>query len=366
MDGEKVETKICKKCKKEKPLEEFRKAPQNRGGHHGTCKTCFNKRARELYRLKLPKLPLPDYDKNPFKPCSKCKKTKHLSEFPCDRRKRSGRGSWCSACMRADAEERKTRYVAMRKNEDTPPTEQECSCCKLVKPVSEFTQRACRPSGYSSRCRSCASAADKKRRAKLKKAREAGSIIVPSEQTCRVCGVTKPITDFVRNAGKVTGYTTECEMCMRVRLRSTYARNKQTHIISIFEEPQEKTCSRCGKTRPIEEYNRNPHSKGGRARICKDCVRDTRLKRLYGLDPHTVAQLLQTQNGTCAICKKPFGNKTPFVDHDHKTGRVRALLCRECNISLGILKESPKRIRAAATYLESHPSGNAAASSSTR
>ena len=77
--------------------------------------------------------------------------------------------------------------------------------------------------------------------------------------------------------------------------------------------------------------------------------------RKYGLSVIAYNQLLAQQNGVCAICREPetAGNARELsVDHDHKTGRVRALLCGHCNSAIGFLRESPLLARAAATYLE--------------
>jgi len=72
--------------------------------------------------------------------------------------------------------------------------------------------------------------------------------------------------------------------------------------------------------------------------------------RLYGLTVVEHAKLLAQQNGVCAICRDP--GRDLCVDHDHRTGRVRALLCNGCNSAIGFLRESPLLARAAATYLE--------------
>ncbi len=67
--------------------------------------------------------------------------------------------------------------------------------------------------------------------------------------------------------------------------------------------------------------------------------------------------LLIRQGGVCAICEQPprgdwKNNKNLHVDHDHKTGQVRGLLCPDCNTSIGKMKDSPEMLRKAAEYLE--------------
>lgn len=62
--------------------------------------------------------------------------------------------------------------------------------------------------------------------------------------------------------------------------------------------------------------------------------------------------MLAAQEFKCAICLvegKPF-----HVDHNHKNGKIRALLCSNCNTALGLLHDAPETLRAAALYLEKH------------
>ena len=92
-----------------------------------------------------------------------------------------------------------------------------------------------------------------------------------------------------------------------------------------------------------------------RARLDGEHAAKWRRKHYYGLAPEEFDRMLNLQNGSCAICKKSFG-EAPFgrrlaVDHCHDTGKVRGLLCSQCNGAIGLLGESPKRIRAAADYV---------------
>ena len=75
-----------------------------------------------------------------------------------------------------------------------------------------------------------------------------------------------------------------------------------------------------------------------------------------GLTLEEYDQLLSSQGGVCAICKTPPkpGGRRLNVDHDHKTGKVRGLLCHRCNRALPWMSDSSDRLRAAADYLEQY------------
>lgn len=70
--------------------------------------------------------------------------------------------------------------------------------------------------------------------------------------------------------------------------------------------------------------------------------RKSSLKRLYGITQGDYELLFASQNGKCALCKRSETElKTRLcVDHDHKTGRVRGLLCRRCNLVLGVYENN--------------------------
>lgn len=72
----------------------------------------------------------------------------------------------------------------------------------------------------------------------------------------------------------------------------------------------------------------------------------------YGLEKGEYDKLFQAQGGVCAICRQPRKQRLS-VDHDHKTGMVRGLLCRMCNGRLlTAAKDKPEVLRAAADYLD--------------
>lgn len=74
------------------------------------------------------------------------------------------------------------------------------------------------------------------------------------------------------------------------------------------------------------------------------------LKR-YGISASDYLWVLDVQGGVCAICKRPPKGKRLAVDHDHKTGKVRGLLCSKCNTLLGNADDQPLILLSAVEYL---------------
>ena len=71
--------------------------------------------------------------------------------------------------------------------------------------------------------------------------------------------------------------------------------------------------------------------------------------RKYGITPEQFDAMLIAQSGRCAICSDPMD--PPNIDHCHTAGHVRGLLCGPCNRGLGMFRDSPAALRAAADYL---------------
>jgi hypothetical protein len=81
-------------------------------------------------------------------------------------------------------------------------------------------------------------------------------------------------------------------------------------------------------------------------------IRDANLRALYGISLPHYEGLLHAQEGRCAICGRPPRGKRPLnVDHDHDSGRVRGLLCGNCNRAIGLLDENPELFDRAKEYV---------------
>lgn len=97
-----------------------------------------------------------------------------------------------------------------------------------------------------------------------------------------------------------------------------------------------------------------------RARYAKDPLRvkATNLRLNYGISLDDYLAMFEAQRGLCKVCSRPETRTNRgvvmrlAVDHCHTTGKVRGLLCADCNRAIGLLADSPDRLRAAAMYLE--------------
>ena len=124
-----------------------------------------------------------------------------------------------------------------------------------------------------------------------------------------------------------------------------------------------KTCTKCNQEKEISEFYKYPNGKLGVRADCKKCQllyahkhyfnnwaekrkinnqyksehkeqnKNSILKRKFGITLEQYKKLFKEQNGVCAICGKEekIKNRSLAVDHNHKTGKIRGLLCNRCN-----------------------------------
>lgn len=87
----------------------------------------------------------------------------------------------------------------------------------------------------------------------------------------------------------------------------------------------------------------------------KACARVAQKLQTYGISPEQYYLILRQQQGRCAICRRKPTDIRLGVDHTHDDAqRVRALLCHQCNVGIGLFKESQTLLAAAIIYLEQH------------
>ncbi len=131
-----------------------------------------------------------------------------------------------------------------------------------------------------------------------------------------------------------------------------------------------KKCSRCGTTKNLSDFYKRKDSKDGHNGVCSKCIKKYRykyrysdkykkstldygLRKKYNITLVEYDVMFKEQGGVCKICGKKQLEKFHrlAVDHDHKTGKVRGLLCQACNGMLGLAKDDITTLSNAIKYL---------------
>jgi hypothetical protein len=125
------------------------------------------------------------------------------------------------------------------------------------------------------------------------------------------------------------------------------------------EIPTHKVCRSCGASKELEEFHHLATGRYGYANVCKECERETRspFRQLMteGEVAAWVAKRLAEQQGVCAVCGRVLergrGKNRMCIDHCHRTGRLRGLLCGPCNTALGMVNDDTSVLLRACAYL---------------
>jgi hypothetical protein len=135
------------------------------------------------------------------------------------------------------------------------------------------------------------------------------------------------------------GYRNECKPCFK-----TIAKARYDSATAVERAKQWRLDNRERHLAYQAEYRSRPER--------KRAMRDLYYRRTFGISADDVDAMLEAQGGGCAICgERPARLASLHVDHCHVTGRIRGLLCLNCNQGIGKLGEDPERLRRAAEYL---------------
>jgi len=160
---------------------------------------------------------------------------------------------------------------------------------------------------------------------------------------CSKCGVEQPLENFYKAKGGEDGHRNDCKACFAQRAKDWYAKpgNKEKAVTRVKKWQEENP----------ERYQQQQAEWRDSGRKAQS-DRKSHLKNTFGLTQEEYEAKLRWQRGVCLICQQPPAEGQMLdVDHDHETGRVRGLLCRNCNHGLGKFYENPFLLAAAAGYL---------------
>jgi len=162
---------------------------------------------------------------------------------------------------------------------------------------------------------------------------------------CPTCQLTKELSEFYRNRSRPDGRAAQCKACEREHR----AENPEPFRGARAAWEQRNPESVRAKGRRSHERHRDRRNQQKREARQADPL--GYIERRYGITPAQYEALYAAQNGQCAICDEPHARL--HIDHHHGTGDVRGLLCKKCNLALGLLRDSPEIASRAADYLRS-------------
>lgn len=159
---------------------------------------------------------------------------------------------------------------------------------------------------------------------------------------CSKCEQMKTLLEFPKRVAVANGLKAQCKSCVKIYKASLYLRNateerikRRLHYRSKVEYYRKKSV----------EYYKLTSKESNLRRRCK--------KRGITVDQYF--EMLKTQNNKCEICLNVFNAKKDCaIDHCHETGKVRSLLCDNCNTMLGLSKESINTLERSIKYLQKY------------
>ena len=199
------------------------------------------------------------------------------------------------------------------------------------------------------------------------------------EEIVRVCGrclQERRITSFYPHPKGKNGRRGHCGWCASAETKANNAKNRTPHREAnkrynekIKNLPPEELRRRQLLAAEAQRRRRATGHEKERQKLwvlknkdkSRKFQRQQHLKEHYQLSLVDFDNLLKAQTGKCAICQRDIFHRgdrvasdTACVDHDHKTGRVRGLLCTNCNGGIGRLKDSEEIILSALAYIRKH------------
>lgn len=190
---------------------------------------------------------------------------------------------------------------------------------------------------------------------------------------CIGCRESKAANEFYKQPNSADGRKGRCKTCCKEQQREYQRARKNSlgavhdeafYVCALADPAHTKHCYVCGETKHVGGFPKHKHRHDGFNSRCTSCENDrhatqarktsrrARTLGQYGMNDTQYQMLLDSQGGVCAICgNSPQVTEKLAVDHCHKGGHVRGLLCRPCNAAIGLLKDDAQIANRAVQYL---------------
>jgi len=189
------------------------------------------------------------------------------------------------------------------------------------------------------------------------------------KQLCTKCNIEKNITNFRKDQYNSTGRSSQCNNCSKENCKNYYKNNPEKvkayanayykknsiRILELRKARKEKKSTKSLYKQSDKEknaklndyYNREGWKKQKELVWSKRGIKNFTYKQFE--------EMRKLQKNKCYICNSgPSNNQSLHTDHDHVTGKVRKLLCNNCNNGMGKLKDSVELLQKVITYLKEH------------
>lgn len=171
---------------------------------------------------------------------------------------------------------------------------------------------------------------------------------------CSKCLADKSVENYSKCRSSKDGLQYTCKDCQKIKWKNYYSRDDKKEFLKIkaqnyYRDNKDKINNDKDKLKErSDKYRKNRPSE----RVVADNLRKRRehLYKKYGLTIEEYNEMFLSQSGRCSICNKE-SDKTLVVDHCHKTGKVRSLLCNKCNLTLGYVSDDTQILNKMINYL---------------
>lgn len=201
---------------------------------------------------------------------------------------------------------------------------------------------------------------------------------------CRKCRETKDLSEYALMARRGWKKANTCRKCIQARQKEWVENRRATFDVRSIDMHQLVSCPRCKNHKEASLFTLATARKNGLSIWCKDCIKAYdrerykenpqkklesakwyQVKSKFGLTRDQWSEKFKSQDGKCPICFRNMAElpltlqdkRGACVDHDHKTGKVRDLLCSRCNQGIGLLGDNAELLERAALYLRRHSDG---------
>lgn len=211
--------------------------------------------------------------------------------------------------------------------------------------------------------------------------------LVPNEKACTKCDVVKPFSEFDKQRN---GIRPQCKNCRHISYKNARGNAPDGRKKIVLVEDG-RICMTCEQPKSWDKFSKDVHGYNQKTATCSDCRnekgrevyktnpavrrsgiknRPDRLKKFYGITFADVVRTFDAQHGMCAnhACGREITLETKsdnrgmknkaMIDHNHTTRKFRALLCMQCNLTLGYLEKQENVILGLQDYLTKHQTLN--------